>query len=79
MLISNLWVDTGLVNGVMGTFSIICYQTGGPPDLPLAVSYGYINKSSLVIFYRYHLEERGKLGGSETYAYSYIYRIITVV
>ena len=72
MLISNLWVDTGLVNGVIGTFSAICYQTGGPPDLPLL----------LAIFYRYHLkwhglwpfinhkdaDYRGKLGRSDTYA-----------
>ena len=37
MLISNLWVDMGLVNGAIGTVKAICYQTGGPPDLPLAV------------------------------------------
>ena len=37
MLISNLWVDTGLVNEAMGTIHDICYSTGGPPDLPLAV------------------------------------------
>ena len=59
MLVSNLWVDTGLVNGVIGTFSAIYYQTGGSPDLPLAVSYDYINKSFLVIFYRYHLSWHG--------------------
>ena len=37
MLISNLWVDMELVNGAIGTVRAICYQTGGPPDLSLAV------------------------------------------
>ena len=37
MLISNLWVEMGLVNGAIGTVKVICYQTRGPPDLPLAV------------------------------------------
>ena len=37
MLISNLWVEVGLVNGAIGTVKAICYQNGGPPDLPLAV------------------------------------------
>ena len=37
MLISNLWVDVGLVNGAMGSVEAICYRTGGPPDLPIAV------------------------------------------
>ena len=37
MLSSNLWVDVGLVNGAMGTVEAICYRTGGPPDLPIAV------------------------------------------
>ena len=37
MLISNLWVDKGLVNGAMGTIEAICYRSGGPPDLPVAV------------------------------------------
>ena len=37
MLNSNLWVDVGLVNGAMGTIQAICYRTGGPPDLPIAV------------------------------------------
>ena len=37
MLISNLWVEMGLVNGAIGTVKAICYQNGGPPDLPLAV------------------------------------------
>lgn len=27
----------GLVNGTVGTVKAICYQTAGPPDLPLAV------------------------------------------
>ena len=37
MLTSNLWVETGLVNGAMGTVVAICYLSGGPPELPLAV------------------------------------------
>ena len=37
MLTSNLWVDVGLVNGAMGTIQAICYRSGGPPDLPIAV------------------------------------------
>ena len=37
MLTSNLWVDVGLVNGAMGTVQAICYRTGGPPDLPIAI------------------------------------------
>ena len=37
MLTSNLWTDAGLVNGAMGTVQAICYQSGGPPSLPLAV------------------------------------------
>ena len=37
MLTTNLWVDVGLVNGAMGTVRAICYRTGGPPDLPIAV------------------------------------------
>ena len=37
MLTSNLWVDVGLVNGAMGTVQAICYRSGGPPDLPIAV------------------------------------------
>lgn len=37
MLISNLWIEVGLVNGAMDTIEAICYRTGGPHDLPLAV------------------------------------------
>ena len=37
MLTSNLWVDVGLVNGAMGAVHAICYRTGGPPGLPIAV------------------------------------------
>ena len=37
MLTSNLWVEMGLVNGAMGRVVAICYQQGGPPDLPVAV------------------------------------------
>ena len=37
MLITNLWVEVGLVNGAVGTVISICYERGGTPDLPLAV------------------------------------------
>jgi len=37
MLTSNLWTDAGLVNGAMGTVQAVCYQSGGPPSLPVAV------------------------------------------
>ena len=37
MLTCILWVEFGLVNGAMGTIEAICYQSGGPPDLPVAV------------------------------------------
>ena len=37
MLTSNLWTQAGLVNGAMGSVAAICYQSGGPPDLPAAV------------------------------------------
>ena len=37
MLTSNLCVDVGLVNGAIRTIRAICYRTGGPPDLPIAV------------------------------------------
>ena len=37
MLTSNLWTDAGLVNGGMGTVQAICYQSGGPPSLPVTV------------------------------------------
>ena len=43
MLIVNLWVEAGLVNGAMGTVMSICYQSGGPPDLPLAVMVHFDN------------------------------------
>ena len=36
MLISNLWVEVGLVNGPIGTVKAIYYQNGGPPDLPFS-------------------------------------------
>ena len=45
MLTSNLWVDVGLVNGAMGTVQAICYTTGGPPDLPIAVMVRFDNYS----------------------------------
>ncbi len=34
LVTSNLWVETGLVNGAMGTIEAVCYRSG---DLPLAV------------------------------------------
>lgn len=37
MLITNLCIEVGLVNGAMGTIEAICYHVGGPPQLPLAV------------------------------------------
>ncbi len=37
MLTCNLWVEVGLVNGAIGTVVAICYRSGGPPDLPIAV------------------------------------------
>ena len=37
MLTSNLWTEAGLVNGAVGTVQAICYQSGGPPSLPVAV------------------------------------------
>jgi len=43
MLITNLWVEVGLVNGAVGTVISILYQTGGPPDLPLAVMIRFDN------------------------------------
>ena len=39
MLISNLWIDVGLVNGAVGTITTICYLTGDPPNLPIALQY----------------------------------------
>ena len=43
MLIVNLWVEAGLVNEAMGTVISICYQTGRPPNLPLAVMVHFDN------------------------------------
>lgn len=37
MLIANLWVEAGLVNGALGIVVSICYNNSTPPDLPLAV------------------------------------------
>ena len=38
MLTSNLWVDTGLVNGAIGTVAAICYRDGqAPSSLPISV------------------------------------------
>ena len=36
MLISNLWIDV-VVNGAVGTITTICYLTGGPPNLLIAI------------------------------------------
>ena len=49
MLIANLWVEAGLVNGAVGTVVSICYENGGPPDLPLAVTvrFGYYTDPTL--------------------------------
>ena len=39
MLTANLWTETGLVIGAMGTIKTICYQNGkAPPDLPTSVT-----------------------------------------
>lgn len=45
MLISNLWIDVGLVNGAIGTVAAICYCSGGPPDLPVAIMVHFDNYS----------------------------------
>ncbi len=37
MLTANLWADAGLVNGAKATVQSICYQSGGPPALPICV------------------------------------------
>lgn len=37
MLIDNLWIEVGLVNGAVGTVISICYEHGRPPDLRLSV------------------------------------------
>lgn len=37
MLTSNLWIQSGLVIGAMGTFKSICYTGGGPHQLPVAI------------------------------------------
>lgn len=39
----NLWIEAGFVNGAMGTVISICYQTGGLPNLPLAVMVQFDN------------------------------------
>ena len=44
MLTSNLWVDVG--NGAMGTVQAICYRSGVPPDLPIAVMVRFDSYSS---------------------------------
>ena len=38
ILTINFWVEASLVNGAMGKIQKICYMTGGPPDLPTAVT-----------------------------------------
>ena len=37
MLASNLWTSAGLVNRATGTVQAICYQSGAPPSLPVAL------------------------------------------
>ena len=43
MLVANLWVEAGLVNEAVGSMMSIFYQSGGPPDLPLAVMVKFDN------------------------------------
>ena len=49
MLSSNLWVEMGLVNDAMGTVQAICYDGGGPPDLPVAVTVLFDRYSGLTL------------------------------
>ena len=50
MLIVNLWVEIGLVNGALGTVVSICYQDSAPPDLPLA--FRFDNYSGPTLLYK---------------------------
>lgn len=43
MLIANLWIEVGLVNGALGMVVSICYKEGGPPALPLTVMVKFDN------------------------------------
>lgn len=49
MLIPNLWIEIGLVNGALGTVVSICYQEGSPPALPLAVMVKFDNYTGQVL------------------------------
>ena len=55
MLTSNLWVDVGLVNGAMGIVQAICYTTGGPPDLPIAVMVRFDSYSGPPLEFNVHV------------------------
>ena len=44
--------DMGLVNGAVGTLILmqqLCYQTGGPPDFPLAAMVTFDKYSGLTL------------------------------
>ena len=45
MLIANLWVEAGLVNGAVATVVSICYENGGLPNLPFAVMVRFDNNT----------------------------------
>ena len=65
MLISNLWEESRLVNGSMGTVQAICYPTGGPPTLPTAVMVQFdltqVQYSQMVMFPLCPLDVHGQI------------------